>query len=143
MHTEMNTPGLWRRMACWLYEGMLLFGVVFTAGLVFSVLSDTRHALQHPNLLFGFVAVIAGIYCVWFWAKGQTLAMKTWHIRVVDRQNQPITQMRALSRYLLSLFWFAPPLMAYKPLHLGLVELLVVTLGWVAVWAMLSRSLTT
>ena len=25
-------PNLWRRMACWLYEGMLMFGVVFIAG---------------------------------------------------------------------------------------------------------------
>ena len=27
-----NTPPLMRRMACWLYEGMLMFGVVFIAG---------------------------------------------------------------------------------------------------------------
>ncbi|MSQ57274.1 MAG: RDD family protein, partial [Limnohabitans sp.] len=25
----MRTPSLCRRMACWLYEGILLFGVVF------------------------------------------------------------------------------------------------------------------
>ena len=37
-------PGLWRRMACWLYEGMLLFGVVFIASYLFSALTQTRHA---------------------------------------------------------------------------------------------------
>ncbi|MFP5445279.1 MAG: RDD family protein, partial [Betaproteobacteria bacterium] len=39
------TPNLWRRMACWLYEGMLMFGVVFIAGYLFGTLSQTRHAL--------------------------------------------------------------------------------------------------
>ena len=34
--TPLQAPGLWRRMACWLYEGMLLFGVV---GYVFNKLS--------------------------------------------------------------------------------------------------------
>ncbi|MEG1770963.1 MAG: RDD family protein, partial [Comamonas sp.] len=33
------TPGLRRRMACWLYEGLLLFGVVFIAGYLFGTLS--------------------------------------------------------------------------------------------------------
>ncbi len=31
----LTTPSLYRRMACWLYEGMLLFGVVFMAGYLF------------------------------------------------------------------------------------------------------------
>lgn len=79
------TPSLRRRMACWLYEGMLMFGVVFIAGYLFGTLSQTRNALDNRHALQGFLFVIFGIYFVWFWARGQTLAMKTWHIRVVDR----------------------------------------------------------
>jgi uncharacterized RDD family membrane protein YckC len=139
MHTELKTPGLWRRMACWLYEGMLLIGVVFAAGLVFSVLSDTRHALQSPNLLFGFVVVIVGIYCTWFWTRGQTLAMKTWHIRVVDSHGHPLSQVRALRRYAWSWIWFLPPLVMYPIFQLRLSELSVIAAGWVIVWALLSR----
>ena len=33
--------------------------------------------------------VVLGIYFVWFWSRGQTLAMKTWHIRLVDAQGRP------------------------------------------------------
>lgn len=133
------TPGLWRRMACWLYEGMLLFGVVFIAGYLFSALSQTRHALDNRLLQQAFLFVVLGIYFAWFWSKGQTLAMKTWHIRVVDLAGKPLTQRRALLRYVLSWLWFLPPLAATAPFRLSGAESAVIVLGWVLVWALLSR----
>ena len=102
-----DTPGLWRRMACWLYEGMLLFAVVFVAGWLFSTLGQMRDAMDsRRHLLQAFLFIVFGVYFVFFWAKGQTLAMKTWGIRVVDRQGRPLSQGRALLRYLLSWVWF-------------------------------------
>ena len=139
MPTEMITPGLWRRMACWLYEGILLFGVMFLAGYLFSTLSQTRNALDNRNALQTFIFVVFGIYFVWFWAKGQTLAMKTWNIRVVGLDGKAITQTRALGRYCLSWLWFLPPLMAATLFHLSGGESVVIIIGWVAVWALLSR----
>ncbi len=68
-------PSLRRRMACWLYEGMLLFGVVFIAGYLFGTLSQTRNALDNRHLLQAFMLVVLGIYFVWFWSKGQTLSL--------------------------------------------------------------------
>jgi uncharacterized RDD family membrane protein YckC len=102
----MSVPSLKRRMACWLYEGLLMFGVVFIAGYLFGTLSQTRHALNNRHALQAFLFLIFGIYFAWFWAKGQTLAMKTWNIRVVSTSGQPITQMRALARYVLSWIWW-------------------------------------
>jgi uncharacterized RDD family membrane protein YckC len=133
------TPGLGRRMACWLYEGMLMFGVVFIAGYLFGTLSQTRHALDNRNALQAFLFVVFGIYFVWFWSKGQTLAMKTWHIRVVDRFGAPITQTRALLRYVLSWLWFLPPLLAVAPFGLPVGEIAVLVIGWILVWALASR----
>jgi uncharacterized RDD family membrane protein YckC len=133
------TPSLRRRMACWLYEGMLLFGVVFISGYLFSALSQTRHALDNRLGLQAFVFLVFGIYFTWFWHKGQTLAMKTWHIRVVDRQGQPLTQKRALWRYVLSWVWFVPPLAILGPLQVSGTEVAVGVIGWVLVWALLSR----
>ncbi len=132
-------PGLWRRMACWVYEGILLFGVVFISGYLFGTLSQTRNALDNRNALQAFLFVIFGIYFVWFWAKGQTLAMKTWNIRVVGRDGKAITQTRALGRYLLSWVWFIPPLLGAAPFHLNGAEVAVIVMGWIAVWALLSR----
>lgn len=132
-------PRLGRRMACWLYEGMLMFGVVFIAGYLFGTLSQTRNALDNRNALQAFLFVIFGIYFTWFWAKGQTLAMKTWHIRLVDTAGRPVTQGRALARYVLSWLWFLPPLLAVAPFSLPAGEITVIVLGWVAVWALSSR----
>lgn len=126
-------------MASWLYEGMLLFGVIFIADYLFSTLTQTRHALDNRHAQQAFLFVILGIYFAWFWSKGQTLAMKTWHIRVVDRTGRPLSQARALGRYALSWLWFMPPLAAVAPFRLSGPEIAVLVLGWVAVWALLSR----
>lgn len=126
-------------MACWLYEGTLMFGVIFIAGYLFSALTQTRHALNNRHELQAFIFVIAGIYFAWFWSKGQTLAMKTWHIRVVDTAGRPIPQWRALLRYVLSWIWFLPPLLLMAPFGLTGGEISVLLIGWVAVWALLSR----
>ncbi|MFM9880950.1 MAG: RDD family protein [Burkholderiaceae bacterium] len=132
-------PHLAQRMACWLYEGMLLFAVVFVAGWLFSTLSQSRHALDNRYALQAFLFVVLGIYFTWFWTKGQTLAMKTWRIRLVDRAGLAVSQWRALLRYVLSWIWFVPSLAAVKLLQLPPTESVVLVLGWVAVWAVLSR----
>ena len=137
--SDLTAPSLYRRMACWLYEGLLMFGVVFIAGYLFGTLSQTRNAMDNRHWLQGFLFVVFGIYFVWLWAKGQTLAMKTWEIKVVDLQGLPITQARALLRYVLSWLWFLPALGAASLFHLSGPESVVIILGWVAVWAILSR----
>ena len=134
-----SAPPLVRRMACWLYEGMLLFGVVFIAGYLFGTLSQTRNALDNRHALQGFLFVIFGIYFTWFWARGQTLAMKTWDIRLVDSSGQPVSQQRAFLRYIASWLWFLPPLAAIAPFNLSGGESFVIIAGWVMVWALLSR----
>lgn len=126
-------------MACWLYEGMLLFGVVFIAGYLFSTLTQTRNALDNRHWQQAFLFIVFGIYFVWFWAKGQTLAMKTWHIRVVDANGRALTQTKALVRYLLSWLWFLPPLAVGGIFGLSGGELAVILIGWVLIWALLSR----
>lgn len=139
MISDFTAPSLRRRMACWTYEGMLLFGVLFIFGYLFSSLSQSRHALDNRHGLQAFLFLVVGIYFTWFGHKGQTLAMKTWHIRVVDRHGHALSQKRALLRYVLSWVWFIPPLAALAPFGLTAGENIVLFLGWVAVWALLSR----
>jgi uncharacterized RDD family membrane protein YckC len=133
-------PPLARRMACWMYEGVLLFGVVFIAGWLFSTLGQLRDAADPRRpLLQGFVFVVFGIYFTWFWARGQTVAMKTWKIRVVDRQGRPLTQARALLRFLCSWLWFLPPLALLAPFAPKPGTAAATLLGWVLLWALASR----
>ena len=127
-------------MAAWLYEGMLLFAVVFVAGWLFSTLGQMRDAMDaRRHLLQAFVFIVFGVYFTWFWAKGQTLAMKTWGVQIVDANGRPLTQWRALRRYLLCWVWFLPPLAAVTPFALPGAEVALLVSGWVAVWALLSR----
>ena len=132
-------PSLKRRMASWLYEGMLLFGVVFIAGYLFGTLSQTRNALDNRLALQLFLFVIFGIYFVWFWHKGQTLAMKTWHLRLLDTQGQPVSQLRALLRYALSWLWIAPPLAIAMAFGMATGGIVAVLLVWIALYAQLAR----
>jgi uncharacterized RDD family membrane protein YckC len=56
-----------------------------------------------------------GAYFVGFWTRtGQTLAMKTWHLRVVDAAGRPLGVVRAIARYLLSWLWFLPALVSVR-----------------------------
>ncbi len=105
-------PGLWRRMACFTYEGVLLFGVVMIAAYLFGTLTQQRNALLGRHGLQAFLFLVIGIYFVWFWSHGgQTVAMKAWHVRLVDAAGRPVSQLRALARYLLSYLWFIPALL--------------------------------
>lgn len=107
------TPGLARRLASFVYEGVLLFGVVMIAGYLYSTLTQQRHALAGQHGLQAFLFIVLGIYFVWFWSHGgQTVAMKAWHIRLVKQDGGAVSQRRALARYLLSWIWFLPALAA-------------------------------
>ncbi len=107
------TPGIWRRLACFLYEGVLLFGVVMIAGLLYGVFTEQRHALEGRTGLMLFLALVFGMYFVYFWTKsGQTLAMLTWHIRLVTVDGRPVGRLRAVLRYLLAWIWLLPALAA-------------------------------
>lgn len=142
---NLMAPSLRRRMACWLYEGTLMFGVVFLVGVLFttsyvlSSFTQSGNALDNRYLQQALVFVAFGIYFGWFWAKGQTLAMKTWHIRVVDRHGNALTQGRALWRYVLSWLWLLPPLAVAGLMQLSGQQLSVLLVSWVVVWALLSR----
>ena len=135
------TPSLTRRMACFIYEGVLLFGVLMIAAYLFSSLTQQRHDLLGRHALQAFLFVVLGIYFAWFWSRGgQTVAMKAWHIRLVAHDGTPVSQARALVRYLLCWLWFVPALAALylSGLH-NLVAIFGVLFTGVMAYATLSR----
>ena len=107
------TPGIARRLACFVYEGVLLFGVLMIAGYLYSSLTQQRNAMQGREGLAAFLFLVLGIYFVWFWSHGgQTVAMRAWHVRLVGADGRPVGQGRALARYLLSWIWFMPAVLS-------------------------------
>ncbi|MDR2156045.1 MAG: RDD family protein [Burkholderiaceae bacterium] len=134
-----NAPPLRRRMAAWLYEGLLTASIIFIVSLVSVFPIEQMPATLKRYAMQAILFVVLGVYFSGFWSRGQTLAMKTWHIRIVDRTGQPPSKGRALLRYVLCGVWFLPPLAVTAPFKLPSGEMAVLTLGWIAVWALLSR----
>jgi uncharacterized RDD family membrane protein YckC len=135
-----GTPSLKRRLACFVYEGVLLFGVLMVAGYLFSSLTQQRHALTGRHELQAFLFLVLGIYFAWFWSRGgQTVAMKAWNIRLTGEDGGPVSQARALVRYLLSWLWFLPSLGALylADLH-GLVPIFGLLTAGVLAYAALA-----
>lgn len=108
-----EAPGLARRLAAFIYEGVLLFAVAVATGLVYSPLTQQHDARQHSTGLMISVAFSFAVYFVYFWVRGgQTLPMKTWRIRVVRADGSGLTIGAAVLRYLLSLSWWVLPTVA-------------------------------
>lgn len=134
-------PGLLRRLASFLYEGVLLFGVVMVVGLLYAGITQQRHALVGQHGLQALLFVAIGAYFVGFWTRGgQTLAMKTWHIRLVSSTGAAVAPARAVWRYLLSWLWFVPALAVVRLSELrGGWPTLGVVLAGVLLYALLGR----
>jgi uncharacterized RDD family membrane protein YckC len=85
------------------YESLLLTAVLFIAGFVFVSLTDYPHAPQlRPVYRIFLLGTIVG-YFAWFWLHGgQTLAMKTWRLKLVPAEGKRLNFARACLRLALA-----------------------------------------
>lgn len=106
-----DTPTIKRRLTVMIYEGVLLFGVVAIADLLFALIFQQRHALYLRHAAQYWLFIVIGAYFIWFWMhSGQTLPMKTWRMRLVTLDGRQLPLRRALARYFLAWLWFVPGL---------------------------------
>ena len=97
-----------RRLVSILYESLLVFAVVFFAGLLFYGAASGRLSGLIRSLFQIYLIVILGLYFVWCWHRGgQTLPMKTWKLRLASADGGPVSVLRAALRYLLACLSFA------------------------------------
>lgn len=91
---------LLRHLLCLLYESLLLIAVLWLAGLPLTLL-EAHLGFPHVRPLYqSYLALVAGTYFVWQWVRGgQTLAMKTWRLRLVARGGNAVTIRQATLRY--------------------------------------------
>lgn len=102
-----TAPARARRFASMMYEGVLLFAVIFLSDYLFDTLTQSTHGLmlRSTRQLWLFLAI--GVYFLLCWTRsGQTLPMKAWHIRVVDTRGAPPTLGRLTLRFVL--MWILP-----------------------------------
>lgn len=98
-----GTPSILSRLAAMAYELLLIAALLLTTFLLpHSVIAAFTHHIAVPLLLWMQIFLTLLIYFVWFWSHGrQTLPMKTWRIRLIAQNGDPLPFSRAMLRYLL------------------------------------------
>jgi uncharacterized RDD family membrane protein YckC len=101
------------RLAAMVYEAVLLFGVVFIVSYALLALFQWKYPLPPgPRTVLQVALFVAiGGYFVWCWSRsGQTLALKTWNLKVLADDGAPPRFGRAALRYLLAWHLWLPGL---------------------------------
>jgi uncharacterized RDD family membrane protein YckC len=105
------------RVAAMVYELLLVTAVVFVASFLIIPVVGDLHAPWQRHLFQVYILGVLFAYFSAFWLRsGQTLAMKTWRIRLVNPDGAPLTLKQAALRFVLALlglllagagFWWA------------------------------------
>lgn len=98
-------PGIGRRLSAMAYDAVLLVGVLAITFLLPNAVIAAALGRTPPNwVLVSHVFLVLLAYFWWFWAHGgQTLAMKTWKIRLVSANGGgPPGNAQILVRYVLA-----------------------------------------
>src|SRR5262245_23963970 len=104
-----------------LYEALLLLAVLFVSSLVFQGAASSLLSGWPRHIFPFYLFLVIGLYFIWCWLRGgQTLAMKTWKLKLEHATGGAITPRQAIIRYLLA--W---------------LSFLVVGLGFL--WALVDR----
>ena len=113
--SEQATAGPLKRIAAMVYDSLLLFGVLFTATLIPSLVLDKNTTPQMANeqvlhelppLMTGvsfqiYLLAITILFFCWFWkTSGQTLGMQAWRLKLEDYQGHRPTIWQCLIRLL-------------------------------------------
>jgi uncharacterized RDD family membrane protein YckC len=102
--SQASVPGVARRLASAVYDLMLAVALVLIATFPFiAVLGDSTHGWRR-HVLQAWVLLVVGSYFVGFWTHGgQTLAMRTWRVRLVRAGDSgPVGAARAAHRFLIA-----------------------------------------
>ncbi len=105
------------RIAAMVYELLLVTAVVFVASFLILPFVGSLQAPWQRHLFQAYILGVLFAYFSAFWLRsGQTLAMKTWRIRLVTRDGSKLTLKRSALRFVLALaglllagvgFWWA------------------------------------
>lgn len=123
-----------------IYEAMLLFGIVFVSSFIFDVITQSRHALMLRHARQFWLFLVIGAYFVFCWSRsGQTLAMQTWRIKVVDLDGGKLPVIKAVVRYCLAWMWFLPAMALDYQLGLKEWQMAAVVIVGMLAWACTAR----
>ena len=96
--------GLRRRLTSMLYEILLLLGVLaLTFMIPLLIVGAALNYTPPGSVLWVYVFLVLGVYFLWYWRTGgQTLAMQTWKLRIVNTEGEQISLRQGCIRYALA-----------------------------------------
>ena len=132
-------PPLRRRLGCLTYETILSIGIAMGVSMVFTSVSGNPK--DQDIFLFRIILVLAIVlYFIFTWHRsGQTLAMKTWGIKIVSSNSKLPGIRRTMIRYIASWLWTSPVFIYYYLIGISSrFELIVSSLVGILLYAALS-----
>ena len=99
-----SVPSLFKILAAWLYEGLIVIGISLSSGFIFVAAFLMLGITPNHSLTLFFIFFICGIYFTVSWSKsGQTLALKSWGIKLVRKDGSQITLLFSVIRFVVSI----------------------------------------
>jgi len=129
-------PTVKRRLISMVYEFLLAFAVLFLPFLILEMLTSASHApaIEHLRQVLAFM--VLGIYFVHQWTReGQTLAMRTWRLKLVRPGHDRVAPRVAALRYLLCWLWVLPAVVVCAVFGLQHWQALGAVLAGIVLWS--------
>jgi uncharacterized RDD family membrane protein YckC len=102
--SQPKIPGVWHRLAAMLYESFLILAVLMAAGFIYIPLFGNANGPLEKAVFQLYLLIVLMIYFLVFWTRGgQTLAMKTWRIRLTNLSGANISLPQGILRFFLAI----------------------------------------
>jgi len=132
-----NNPTVKRRLISMVYESLLGFAVLFLPFLVFEIVTRASHTPLVEHMRQALAFVVLGFYFIHQWSRdGQTLAMKTWRMKLLCKNGNRVSPRAAALRYLLSWLWVLPALIVALALDLHRWQALGAVFAGILLWSL-------
>jgi uncharacterized RDD family membrane protein YckC len=111
MSNKPTKPTIKRRLISMVYETLLGLAALFLPFLIFEIATGGSHTPLVEHMRQALAFLVLGAYFIHQWTReGQTLAMRTWRLKLVGTNGATVTPRAAAVRYLLSWMWILPAL---------------------------------
>lgn len=98
---------MFKRLMAMFYDSLLLFSLFFLATMILILFTNVEF-VESNNIAYDlYLLLIVYLYFVWHWINGgQTLGMRAWHIKLINRGMGQVSWGIATSRFCLALLSF-------------------------------------
>jgi uncharacterized RDD family membrane protein YckC len=109
LSTPIVTPGLLRRLAAMLYDGLLLLALIMVVTAILTLPLGMPTGYRLTALQFLLFEIVPLIFFCGFWVYGgQTLGMRSWRLKLLRADGTPVGWRDALKRHFAALLsWLA------------------------------------